>query len=349
MTSELSPDAPVDLHLLLCKALREGVMTEELTWRAWTFFSELYMHTPRSGYHPVQIVSGGGGEATAVKVWLGFAQSLLCMPRAVGTSGPFGGGVMFLETQSPNSRLNIAFALQKVREKGFFGQVRLTIYSSGYHTDELLALRYKLPQVSPFSFIREPNAILDVYAKPAPYLYPVCGIKELEWLAEIYLVRQRLRFAWENVRGISGVAGEEEAGISLELRTKLGLIVVPGSVGEFLVESVTRIENSLARAQVLLDDPFQPSERFVERIKCGRQHLKDFLREVGSHLAWLRAHQGRVPKNDLTEWSTRAGVLEQFLNPTHVREFDPDTEGILWETYGAPNAASPAATMKVVV
>lgn len=348
MSSELPVDAPVDLHLLLCKALREGVMTEELTWRAWAFFSELYMHTPRSGYHPIQIVSGGGGEATAVKVWLGFAQSLLCMPRAVGTSGPFGGGMMFLETLSPNSRLNIAFALQKVREKGFSGQVRLTIYSSGYHVNELLELRYKLPTISPFSFITEPNAILDVYAKPAPYLYPVCGIKELEWLAEFYLVRQHLRFAWENVRGISGVAGKEEEKITLKLRQELKLIVTPGTVREFLEESATRIVNSIEKTQLLLEDSFQPSERFERRIQLARQHLNDFVKTVEKHKSWLCDHQGGVLEADFSEWEKRAMALEPFLNPTHVREFDPDIEGILWETYGASSVVPAALPVKVV-
>lgn len=324
-------DSPVDLHLLLGKALREGTVTKELIWRVWSFFNELYSYRPLLGYHLIQIVSGGGGEAIASKELLNSIQATLCMPRV----GGIGGGEMFLETESPNSRLNIAFAHQKVRQKGFRGRIRLTLHSSGYHTDSLLELRYKLPSVSPFSFITEPNAILDVYAKPAPYLYPVCGIKELEWLAEIYLLRQHLRFVWENIRGISGVAGSEEERISLGIRKQFGLIVKPNTVGEFFEESVARITNSLERAQVLLDDCFEPTGRFKQRVEQAREHLRSFLEVVKEHEQWLCQHQGPVCKGDLREWANWATKLELFFNPTHVGDFDPDTEGILLETYGA--------------
>ena len=198
---------PIELHLLLCKALRENSVTEELCWRTLFFFTALYQHEVPKGYHQIAVVSGGGGEASAVSVSLGLFQALLHQPSTGGFTGLFGRGVQLLEAQSPNSRLNIAFAVHAVREAGFYGPIRLYLYSSPYHCNGLLELRYKLPRISPFSFLN-PNPIYDVIARPTFYPYPTCGVREIECLADAYLMGQALRLTWEDHRGISGIAGK---------------------------------------------------------------------------------------------------------------------------------------------
>lgn len=342
---ELPVDAPVELHLLLCKALRDSLMTTEMAWRAWAFFNHLYFwHERLEGYRQAAIVSGGAGEANVVRGWVGMVQALLYQPRDAGFIGLFGDGAMYLETDSPNSRLNIAFAVRKLRGQGFKGKIRLHVYSSDYHTRALLELRYKLPEVSPFYFVEERDGILDVIEKPAPYLYLVCGVREVEWLAEAYLIRQGLRLVWENIRGISGYAGAEERRISEGERARLGLIVQPGTVGVFLEESFTRLEGALARFQKLLESPLNPRREFAQRMARSRQYVESFQSAVAPHMDWLKEHIGPVDLNELGEWKTRAQALEPFLNPSHVRDIDPDTPGFFWEQPLWPRIAAPEET-----
>lgn len=330
ISSKLPPDAPVELHLLLCKALRDGQITEELRWRTWSFLDHLYhRHQPREGFHQVAVVSGGMGEATAVRQWLDQAQGLLHQSGS-GFVGLFGAGIAFQEMKSPNSRLNVAFAVRDVRERGLHGKIKAYLHSSDYHCRDLVELRYKLPAISPFSFVQELGVILDVIEMPAPYLYPKCGIKELEWRAQVYLIRQGLRLVWENIRGISGVAGKEEERIPLQEREDLGLIVKPFTISILLPESVARIEHALTRFKELLRDLPKPQPEFKERVDAARKEVEDFLTQVGKHVAWLRKHAGnRVEPRELDEWRKHANALEPPLNPSNAKGIDPDAIGFL--------------------
>jgi hypothetical protein len=204
------PHLPIELHLLLGKALHDGRMTVEFAWRTWSFFDSLYFrHEPKDRYHQLAMVSGAGGEATVDRERLTNMQDAVYQPDREGLIGPCGRGMMYLETEAPNSRLNVFFAVRKIRELGYLGSIVLYLYSSGYHLAGLSELRDRLFPVSPFSYV-EPGAIVDVINKPTPYLFPTCGIGEYEWLSKVYLIRQGLRLAWENIRGISGVPGDEE-------------------------------------------------------------------------------------------------------------------------------------------
>lgn len=326
---------PIEVFLLLCKALRDEEISEELHWRGWGYFNDLYFEQqPRPGYHQVAIIAGGGSEAPAVTAWLRALQAHLYQPRRKGLITPSGRGITILEVQSPNSRLNIRFAVRLLREKeGFLGPIRLYLYSSPYHVEGLCELRYKLSEVSPFSFVEPPSAIFDVLPKPTPYHYPACGIEALEYLAKAYLLQQGLRLLWENLRAMSGVAGQEEERMPLDQRTALGIVPEPRPSVVLLPESVRRLEEAVEGFRKLLQrNPNSTAASLPPRVAQAKEHLQAFLGGVEEHREWLQHHtQKRVAPGELAEWQERVRALETWVNPTHVRDIDPDTMGREWE------------------
>jgi len=171
---------------------------------------------------------------------------------------------------------------------------------------------------------------------PAPYLFPTCGIPEIEWLAKVYLNRQHLRLAWENIRAISGVPGSEELAVSEDERRKLGTFVEPGAICTFHRDSFDLMSNAITEFEELGDGPSNTDPQFHKRIERAREDMKSFDSEVCRFLKWLpplaSGEDGWKIRNvkERKDWETWARRLEPVLNPTHIGDIDPDTAGSKW-------------------